>query len=270
MANPDPYPLTRGSQQLTRVNLLQFLWRDTNGYLLHPTVVADGKALRIADVATASGLWLCEVERESPGLHELRGFDISSASFINSAHLPGDMRLEVLDAKRPPPPDLVGTFDVVHVRLVQSVIFDDDPGCILSHCFELLKPGGYLQWEEFDPMAVILHRHDDGAENLQKLTDMLQKRAPASWIVNLPQHADKTGFRVAAVERRPEPPFHHALMTYLFCLVFEEYATTYLAAEGPPGAADDLLKLTRDCFRESQQGSYTEYMFQTVLARKPE
>ena len=56
---------------------------------------------------------------------------------------------------------------------------NDDPGWVISHCMELLRPGGYLQWEEFDPMAVALHKHDGKAENLQKLADILQNRVPA-------------------------------------------------------------------------------------------
>ena len=56
---------------------------------------------------------------------------------------------------------------------------DDDPSRIISHCMELLRPGGYLQWEEFDPMAVALHKHDGKAKNLQNLADVLQNRAPA-------------------------------------------------------------------------------------------
>jgi hypothetical protein len=93
------------------------------------------------------------------------------------------VQLEVLDASKPLPEELRGQFDVVHIRLLQSVILNDDPGWVISHCKELLKPGGYLQWEEFDPMAVSLYKHDGKAENLERLTEILQNRAPARSVV---------------------------------------------------------------------------------------
>lgn len=270
MSNEDPYPLTRGSQQLTRVNLLQYLWRDTNGYLIHPVIGAGTKSLKVADVASATGLWLCELENEASGSHQLYGFDISPESFIAVEHLPQSVQLRVLDASKPPPSEFRGQFDVVHVRLMQSVVTDDDPEWIISHCLQLLRPGGYLQWEEFDPMAVALHQHDGKAKNLEKLVGILQNRVPAGWIENLPKHMEKQGMQVAAVVRKGELEFHHTIMTYLFCLVFEEYATVYQDFHGPPGSGDATRKLAQDGFREALDGSYTAHLFQTVVARRPE
>jgi hypothetical protein len=39
---------------------------------------------------------------------------------------------------------------------------------------------------------------------------------------------EKQGVQVAAMGRKSELAFHHTIMTYLFCLVFEEYANVYL------------------------------------------
>ena len=63
----------------------------------------------------------------------------------------------------------------MHIRLLQSVIIYNDPSGFIAHCTELLRPGGYHQREEFDLMAMTL--------NLQKLSDMLQNRAPAKSVV---------------------------------------------------------------------------------------
>ena len=38
-----------------RVNILQSLWRDTNGYLIHPAIDTKKRLLKVADVATATG-----------------------------------------------------------------------------------------------------------------------------------------------------------------------------------------------------------------------
>ncbi|MCJ1386031.1 hypothetical protein MMC17_009156 [Xylographa soralifera] len=270
MANQDSYPLTRGTQQLIRVNLLQNLWRDTNGYLIHPVVGTANKSLKIADVATASGLWLCEFEKEASATHLLYGFDISPDSFIAAEQLPKNVQLKTVDASKPPPAELQGQFDVVHVRLLQSVIMNDDPEWVISHCMQLLRPGGYLQWEEFDPMAAALHKHDVKAQNLEKLVEILQSRVPTSWIGNLPKHMEKQGMQVAAVERKSELAFHHTIMTYLLCLVFEEYANVYLDPHGLPGSGHAMRGLVQNGFGEALKGSYIAHLFQTVVARKPE
>lgn len=81
---------------------------------------------------------------------------------------------------------------------------------------------------------------------------------------------EKQGLRVAAVERKSELAFHHTIMTYLFCLVFEEYANAYLDFHGPPGSGDVTRKLAQDGFQEALDGSYTAHLFQTVVARRPE
>lgn len=74
---------------------------------------------------------------------------------------------------------------------------------------------------------------------------------------------------VASIDRKTELPFHHAIVTYLFCQVAEEYATAYLDVSGPPGSGDQARSLAQDSFTEALQGSYAEHMFQTVVARKP-
>lgn len=288
-----------------RVNLLQRLWRDTNGYLIHPAIGTHNESIKVADVGTATGfaldilraighavyiyfrLWLCELENEAPGSHQLYGFDISADSFIAAEHLPGNMELKVVDASKPPPEELRGQFDIVHVRLLQSVIVNDDPEWVIAHCMELLRPGGYLQWEEFDPMGTALHKRNGKAESLQTLIEISQSRVPArlgapsiilmifmemltlhSWIEALPKRIENQGGQIVAVERKSELAYHHTTMTYIFCLVFEEYANVYLDIHGPPGSGDAIRKLAQDGFGEALNGSYASHLFQTVVARK--
>ena len=67
-----------------------------------------------------------------------------------------------------PPADLVGKYDVVHIRLFISLVTNNDPRSLLDFCCKILsektpplswklelsdrvlEPGGFLQWEEFD------------------------------------------------------------------------------------------------------------------------
>lgn len=125
------------------------------------------------------------MESEAPGVHQLHGFDISSNSFIAPEHLPGSVQLRVMDASKPATEEFKGQFDVVHIRLMQSVVMNDDPSWIITHALELLRPGGYLQWEEFDPLAVAVLGGDGKVDNLRKLTDILQRRVPGRSVLSL-------------------------------------------------------------------------------------
>ena len=45
---------------------------------------------------------------------------------------------------------MIGAFDVVHVRLLILVVQKTDPANILRNLLRMLKPGGYLQWDDLN------------------------------------------------------------------------------------------------------------------------
>ena len=73
---------------------------------------------------------------------------------------------------------------------------------------------------------------------------------------------------IVVAGRKREAAFHHTIMTYLFCLVFEEYATVYIDTHEAPGSGDAMRKLAQEIFREALAGSCTAHSFQTVIAPK--
>ena len=74
--------------------------------------------------------------------------------------------------------------------------------------------------------------------------------------------------RVGTVKRKSELAFDHIIVSYLFCLVCEEYANVYLNFYGPLGSGDAMGKLAQHGFREVLEGSYAAHLFQTVVARR--
>lgn len=46
------------------------------------------------------------------------------------------------------PPDLIGSFDIVHLRIPPLMFEDNDATPFIQKAKSLLKPGGYLQWDE--------------------------------------------------------------------------------------------------------------------------
>jgi hypothetical protein len=76
--------------------------------------------------------------------------DISLSQVPPTEWLPDHVTARTLDIFAPVPEDLRAKFDVVHVRLFLLVVRDNDPVPILSNLLKLLKPGGYLHWQEYD------------------------------------------------------------------------------------------------------------------------
>lgn len=74
-----------------------------------------------------------------------------------------------------PPPQFVGYFDVVHVRLITVVVKNNDPRPLLANLTKLLKPGGYLQWGEVDTINCSIQTVPGvSAPNLEKLFSQLK------------------------------------------------------------------------------------------------
>ena len=48
----------------------------------------------------------------------------------------------------PLPSELLGAYDVVHLRLFNTALPDGNLDPVLRVAMEMLKPGGFLQWEE--------------------------------------------------------------------------------------------------------------------------
>ena len=101
-----------------------------------------------------------------------------------------------------PPAHLKGQYDIVHIRLLMSTVTGGDPKPLLKHCYELLsmlfsithhaingvvrtdeipEPGGYLQWEEHDPLSYeIVRSRGSPAKNIEKFVadtrEMVEKQ----------------------------------------------------------------------------------------------
>jgi len=84
-------------------------------------------------------LWLCDLASRLPPSTKLRGFDISSEQFPSTQSRPSNVEFDTLDVLQEPPLGLHGQFNVVHLRLLQSVVNDNNPSAIISHCLKLLS-----------------------------------------------------------------------------------------------------------------------------------
>ncbi|KAI9727248.1 MAG: hypothetical protein M1828_006867 [Chrysothrix sp. TS-e1954] len=119
------------------------------GYLLHPTILeALPDDTHIVDIGCGTGIWLSELSASLPRTACLTGFDIASDQFRSPTALPSNVNLQIADCKEPFPVEHHGKYDAVHLRLLVTALDPQDWEKVSRHCMQLLKPSGWIQWDE--------------------------------------------------------------------------------------------------------------------------
>lgn len=83
---------------------------------MHPVIPTNKAGIRIADMATGTGIWLLDLAKKLPADAELHGFDISSAQFPDM--VPENLKFHEQSITEPYPAEFTSFFDVIAVRLV--------------------------------------------------------------------------------------------------------------------------------------------------------
>ena len=139
---------------------------------------------------------------------EFDGFDITSSNFPAAGWLPSNVRLHVWDAFSELPEEYVGVFDVVHIRTMFSCVIENKVDPLLSNLLKMLKPGGFLQWDESDGSAAKCQvpSPDVQAEatqtivKLQRMFTRGQSKLHPDWIFNMPATLQDRGCEMVAKE----------------------------------------------------------------------
>ena len=82
--------------------------------------------------------WVTELARENPS-YKVEGFDISPALYPAREFLPDNLSLHTIDIFGEIPDDLVGRFDIVHLRQLLLVVKDGNPSALLKAMARLLS-----------------------------------------------------------------------------------------------------------------------------------
>lgn len=123
--------------------------RLTNGQLpdhVREHLKTAGPAPAVADIATGTGAWLRDLAVDLPSSSRLDGFDFDPSKF--SDRVPLNVKLSQADMFEPFAKELHGQYDLVHVRLVMYAVKTDQWEALATNLMTLLKPGGWLLWEE--------------------------------------------------------------------------------------------------------------------------
>ncbi|KAJ5460839.1 Methyltransferase type 12 [Penicillium daleae] len=161
------YLLGRDEAETERLNKQhRFLLAISGDELMHPSIPRD-QISAVADLGTGTGIWLEDFAQKhpNPSSLDLHGFDISPAQFPTGHEIvvPEKTRiaLSVHDALQPYPAEHLGRYDLVHIRLLTAGLKQGDYTVVLKNARDLLKPTGYLQWEEVDTTTFCTNGHPE-------------------------------------------------------------------------------------------------------------
>lgn len=85
------------------------------------------------------------------------------------------------------PDDMLGVYDVVHVRLLVLVVENSNPRPIVRNLRKMLKPGGYLQWDDLNYPDTYVRAVDDTLPTpaLNELRKLVYSQGRHDWTLRL-------------------------------------------------------------------------------------
>ncbi|OTB02026.1 hypothetical protein M426DRAFT_322986 [Hypoxylon sp. CI-4A] len=269
MGSEDDYIFTRDFIDNTRINLMHHVWTKFFGYSIHPSIPTAEANLRVADVGTGTGIWLFDVSDKLKDA-QLNGLDISFDAAPPNGILPANVTFHQWSVLDDVPEDLVGVYDIVHVRFLAFVLLGDDIPRVVSKLYSLLKPGGYIQWAEADFETVRFDHSTpesktDYQSELMGLLEVQDTRLKPTWVRSLPQIFANHGF-VDVEQDIKDPPPHLAFLFYEASLLIYELIARKTKNEH---LSRELQRLLPGVVKELRQGSYGTSLRCTVIGRKP-
>jgi SAM-dependent methyltransferase len=281
--DPTHYPFERDFQASARLNLQHQAWLLTTKSLLHSAIEVGANAL-IADIGCGTGIWSLSLSQTLPPGCRIEAADISLAQAPPRPWWPSNVTFRTLDIFEDPlPEELVGRYDVVHIRLFVFVIASGNPLPLLKNLMRLLKPGGYLQWQEYDntQLRTLIASPEHKVTALRSLLDEMKALQPqlienSSWVRDFHEKVEGAGVDAELIVHERSFTADEALLIWQEC-AFMGQRELYHALRQRGGemvkVAEKLealvAKAERECL-ESGRGVLIDLHHVTWIMRKRE
>ncbi|TVY48847.1 Methyltransferase [Lachnellula occidentalis] len=240
------YMVGDGFAASSRLNFQHFIWKDALGYNIHPSIKLPDNAA-IADVATGTAIWPVEVAREYPAAN-IDALDLDFSHVIAREWLPHSITLRSWNMFDEVPGDMLGKYDLVHIRLTVLVIENQDPRSVLKSLKKMLKPGGHLQWDEADYTNIAIKTVDPSIQS-PKLHNFRRN----FWTAYLDDFATQEGFENPVLHKYEDKMDMAAPNMEIYLLTMDECGSRVQENLADKGAY--IKKLCQEAYRESQEGA---------------
>lgn len=272
LANGHGYMLDSHFRAASRLNLQHYLWREALGYIVHPSISlskASDAQLAIADIAFGTGMWLIDVAKKYPHA-KLDGLDINLTQCPPSAWMPKNINLQHWSLFDDVPEEMVGKYDFVHVRLVIMVLTNEDRTRAMTNFYRLLKPGGYLQWDDMDSVRTRVKKIDPKMETpaLDQLRLACWAEGRHDWMLELPSLLGEIGFVDAKMELNDDEEDLIRPFGDQHLCTMEEFGDR-LVSVGEKDGANRFYRFVHESAAEGQRGAALCIPRFVVVARKP-
>ena len=262
------YLLEKGYTSGVRLNLQSFLWKEALGFDIHPSIPVPKNDCRIADIGSGTAIWLLSVGRQHSSA-QLCGVDIDITQAPPRQWLPSNIAFRSWNMYNEIPEDMLGKFDLVHCRLLVLAVKNSDPKPILETLQKLLKPGGYLQWDELNYIDLSIKTATESlaVPGLQEFQDFVYSQGKNNWTVQLADVAKDIGFEDAlSYHFGGSIEFAKAEMENILQTV-DEFASRLMSL-GREETALKVRKILAGAYQESLEGAVLSIPRVVCVARK--
>lgn len=270
----DAYPLSRDLVASSRLYLQHHVWVTSLGYLLHPAISPKEDCL-IADIGCGTGIASLEIAKQLPPGGKVEGYDLSLEQCPPRGFWPHHVTFEEFDIFQPIPDHLIGRYDVVLIRHFICVVQSGNPMPLLSALLRLLKPGGYLQWQEWDLTTnkVLIVEPATSAPKMEAFMNMggdaVSKQS--AWVGTLHQRFSDAGAELVAHDRHRTAKEAMLMKQEIGFLTCREWCDRLRAEDAASVQAAQLKRLANEAFGEclsQQRGTVIDCEMVTWVARK--
>ena len=151
---------------------------------------------------------------------------------------------------------MTGRYDFIHIRLLVLAIEQIQVPLILRSVLKMLKPGGYLQWDDLDVMNMGVKKVDSTVPSpaLDELVMMSNPNGRYNWTVEIKKVMEEEGFQNVSLDLIGDPPELVRPFNELHLMSMEEIGVSF-ARRGKNEMASKLYQLIKDAYQEASLGA---------------